>query len=188
MKKVPFLFVLITIFMSINACNGLLPKTTVIPSIMLTPTITHTRTERNTNTSTPTITPTITITSTPTTTETPYNIKILAIIPWTNTHIQVKSGNNLRITAYGTAYTDNRVGGIGWGPDGNGGSCPADCLMPGAPYVSLVGKIDKGDPFLIGKSRSITITEDGVLFLAVNDNSIYYFDNHGYFIVDIYIR
>jgi hypothetical protein len=64
----------------------------------------------------------------------------------------------------------------------------SECLLDGAPYGALIGKIGNGTPFLIGSTRWMTAAEGGTLYLAVNDNYIYYEDNSGTYTVTITIK
>jgi hypothetical protein len=61
----------------------------------------------------------------------------------------------------------------------------SDCLLNGAPYGALIGKIGNGTPFIIGSGMGKKVSEDGTLQLAINDQMIYYEDNSGSYSVTI---
>lgn len=177
-----FLFALL-LLPAILSCKlaGLVP---------VTPTPTSTFTPRPTSTSTPTGTLTPSPTPTPTITPTPgavYEKKVPANVVWYNTRIVVKAGQFMKITAAGTSNISGKKGNDIWHPDGDHGYCPSNCLLPGAGYGTLAGKISRGKPFRVGASFEMIVDADGTLFLAINDNGPYYFDNTGYYRVKIEI-
>jgi hypothetical protein len=51
--------------------------------------------------------------------------------------------------------------------------------MPDAPAGALIGRIDNGQPFLIGRNTSVRMPSDGTLFLGINDDNVS--DNSGDF-------
>jgi hypothetical protein len=123
------------------------------------------------------------------------NFRLPANAAWVNSGFSVQAGQQVTITAYGEAITapinvfghgsvsdpDGQVWNLGCGQyDG----APPPCAMNDAPYGALVGKIGpSGEPFLIGDSSSFTSSTSGDLYLAVNDNLVFYSDNYGNFMV-----
>lgn len=85
---------------------------------------------------------------------------------WYNTGIKVKKGDKLEITAEGTWWngTDET------GPDGYHGSC-GQCPVVDGNLGELIGRIGNGMPFRIGSFAEIIVTEDGILWLAMNENT-----------------
>ena len=51
--------------------------------------------------------------------------------------------------------------------------------IPNAPAGALVGRIDNGQPFLIGRNTSVRMPANGTLFLGINDDNVT--DNGGDF-------
>lgn len=101
--------------------------------------------------------------------------------PWVGTGIQVDDGD--LITASGAAITTLdyvRYGSVS-GPDGQPIDCSTQlgsaCLVPGAPYGALIGKVG-ATVFVIGADYTVAGLT-GELELAVNDNLAYYEDNRG---------
>lgn len=145
----------------------------------------------NTPSSTFTHTHTQTSTTTPSTTTTPseiINVVIPANVVWIFTGATLDVGNHIVITATGksniSGLPDNDI----WEPDGDGGHCQLDCLLPEAAYGTLIGKIEiKGKPFIIGSFLQMDVKEKGKLLMAINDNAPYYFDNTGFYRVIITI-
>jgi hypothetical protein len=99
---------------------------------------------------------------------------------WTNTGLIVRSGQRLRVTAFGRIALDPRreficpPGGFPLLPDKNK-------LMRGEPTGGLIAVIgDDNDDFIfIGDDREFVATRSGVLFLGVNEG--YLNDNSGAF-------
>ncbi len=61
---------------------------------------------------------------------------------------------------------------------------PPPCALDDAPYGALVGKVGvDGQAFLIGDAQHFQAPAAGDLFLAVNDNLMYYEDNRGGFTI-----
>jgi hypothetical protein len=96
---------------------------------------------------------------------------------WTDTGVEVRSGQQLLFTATGQ---------VRWGPnrrDGAGGerNSPRNQgrPMPDRNAASLIGKIgENGDPFFIGDDKeAIRVRGSGRLFLGLNDD--YLGDNSG---------
>jgi hypothetical protein len=55
--------------------------------------------------------------------------------------------------------------------------------MPNAPAGALIGRIDNGQPFMIGRNTSVRMPAGGTLFLGINDDTVS--DNSGNFRVII---
>lgn len=102
-----------------------------------------------------------------------------ANVSWQDTGIRVEQGQVLTISASGAAITSADVAGSSSGPAGQSVMCPdpnnpavaeSPCLLNGAPYGALVGRIGAGAPFLVGASYQTTAAAAGKLFLGVNDH------------------
>lgn len=90
---------------------------------------------------------------------------------WQESYVRVEKGQRLVIDAEGTWSPDlgNR---IGWcGADGMPGVVAGDdYLYPGANVGALLAKIGDGQPFAVGSRYDNRVQEDGVIFLAMNEN------------------
>jgi cysteine-rich repeat protein len=108
-------------------------------------------------------------------------LSIAATAGWFDTGVHLEAGDQLWISATGSASPngfDNFQG-----PDGDGGNCDT-CIstLPGSRYA-LVGRIGAGGaPFLVGSSFSTVVSESGALFLGFNDD--FHGDNAGSFAAD----
>jgi len=114
-------------------------------------------------------------------------IRVPADAGWVDTGITVVEGQEVYIKTLGVAIT----GPLEWfpgaisGPDGqiwNDGcgeyiGAPPPCALDYKPYGALVGWVEGSEPFLLGGASSFIPMADGTLYLAVNDNLIYYWDN-----------
>ncbi len=106
-----------------------------------------------------------------------------------DTNIDLRTGDQVTLTATGTVIAGRRAGQVG--PDGGragfGGlvsQYPVPAAGPGAliGYIRLAnGQITQ--PFLIGSQQTFNAQSDGRLFLAINDDN--YGDNSGSFSVRI---
>jgi hypothetical protein len=100
---------------------------------------------------------------------------------WTATGLTVRRGEPITVSASG----DIRIGGDNnpsAGPGGASQTHPSNPL-PSAPSGALIGRVNNGQPFLIGSQSRVTVPEAGQLFLGVNDS--YLSDNQGNFQVEV---
>ncbi len=113
---------------------------------------------------------------------------------WVDSGFAVTADVPISITASGMAITADlsQYPGAISGPDGQDWNlgcgqyegAPPPCAMNDALYGALVGKIGvDGEPFVIGSNFTFTPTASGDLYLTVNDNLAYYFDNDGYYLI-----
>ena len=54
-----------------------------------------------------------------------------------------------------------------------------DVPIPNAPAGALIGRVDNGQPFVIGRNTSVRMPASGTLFLGINDDNVS--DNRGDF-------
>jgi hypothetical protein len=108
----------------------------------------------------------------------------------TDTGIDLRSGDNVTISATGSVTAGRRAGVVS--PDGGRatgfGSIAGTYPVPGIGVGALIGyiRLPNGQittPFAIGSQRSFTAQSDGRLFLLINDDN--YGDNSGNFDVRI---
>lgn len=105
--------------------------------------------------------------------------------PWTDTGIDLKSGQQFEINATGTVWA-NAV--VSTGPDGITGRKDWEvyCVIKGKPHEGLIAKIgNDGEPFFAGSKGQWTVKNPGRLFFGVNDNDLG--NNKGSFEVRILI-
>ncbi len=97
---------------------------------------------------------------------------------WIETDINVRDGETLNFRVSGEVeYAPNaRVNPAGAARRTPGGP---DVPIPNAPAGALVGRIDNGQPFLIGRNTSVRMPANGTLFLGINDDNVT--DNGGDF-------
>ena len=116
-------------------------------------------------------------------------LRVPADVEWVDTGIDVVAGNSLK--AKGKAITGplSEYPGAISGPGGQITICYDDtidfvdyyCVLEGVPFGALIGKLDGGDPFLIGSD--FVFASGGLLSLAVNDFTGTYDDNQAGFTV-----
>ena len=108
----------------------------------------------------------------------------------TDSGFEVRSGDQITITATGTITAGSRVGQVG--PEGarstGFGAVVNARPLPTAGVGALIGYIrdangQSSQPFLVGPSVTMTVPMDGRLILAINDDN--YNDNSGSFSVRI---
>jgi hypothetical protein len=109
---------------------------------------------------------------------------VVANAAWTDTGIDVASGQNIYVEASGE---------IRWGPNRRADpagerNSPNNAArpMPNRPGAALIGRVgDSNDYFFVGDDRNaIRVRSLGRLFLGVNDDNLQ--DNTGYFTVIVY--
>lgn len=137
----------------------------------------------NPPTSTLAPTPTETPIPTPTPLALPIELAVPADAGWFATGLVLPSEQSLLLTSEGIVdYNGTDPNSGRSGPNGDGSSCDKaaieaivggdleiDCLITGVSWGALVGRIEDGEPFLIGRSHELTIELAGELLLGVND-------------------
>ena len=97
---------------------------------------------------------------------------------WIETDVTVQQGANVDFRVTGEVeYAPNaRVGPAGAPRRAPGGG---GVPIPNAPAGALIGRIDNGQPFVIGRNTSVRMPASGTLFLGINDDNVS--DNNGNF-------
>ena len=91
---------------------------------------------------------------------------------WTDTGLELLSGQSVVISASVTVNTFGGEPGRNTGPSGEIYLCiESDCFMQNAGYGTLVARISSGSPFKIGSKLSFIADSNGKLYLAINDNT-----------------
>ena len=104
-------------------------------------------------------------------------------VPWTDTGLDLTTGETVHIVASGTINNGSVFSQIATNsPAGQGlvttsGGCTAAVtpqqgfLAPGLPCWSLIARVNSGAPFAVGTLDTLTIKTPGELWLGVNDNA-----------------
>ncbi len=109
-------------------------------------------------------------------------------LAWTDTGLEVTTGDALGIRASGQVCYGGNGTTLCYGPDGNGTVAPADWTAPSAAAHGLVAKIGSGTPFFVGATYIDTAAADGRLYLGSNDRVGTYGDNGGSYQAHIEIQ
>jgi Bacterial Ig-like domain len=110
---------------------------------------------------------------------------------WQDTGIFLRAGDDVVIDGSGTVDLDCSNPNFDNTPP-DGVSPPQitndpDFLAPNLNVGALIGKIDSGDPFVVGDFKTInSVGNSGELYLAVNDSN--YLDNCGHFTAEIAVN
>lgn len=90
---------------------------------------------------------------------------------WTNTGIDVVKDQQISITASGLVYANNTVN---CGPEGitNRPDWDIYCVVKGKPHAGLIMKIGNGTPVFVGNSYTYSASDNGRIFLGVNDTDV----------------
>lgn len=110
-------------------------------------------------------------------------VAVSASGPWQDSGVILQTGDDFFIDAKGTWS-----GGLGWesGPRGAVGP-DIGKIYPAEPAATaLIGKIGSGSPFTVGDQYLGKASQDGNLFLRMNDPTTW--DNSGQLAVDIYVQ
>lgn len=110
-------------------------------------------------------------------------VRVRADIDWVETGLYVEAGETVNIKSHGIAWTGSPslYPGAKSGPGGQTFICsqndpPLPCNLAGVPYGALIGEVG-GQVFLIGDATSFIAPANGVLYLGVNDDLGYHYDN-----------
>jgi hypothetical protein len=94
--------------------------------------------------------------------------------PWTDTGVSCASGDSMRIQASGTVYhNSSRSSAVG--PDGLTDPRYHQYNVDGLPdanTASLIGSLDKQQPFFVGTEKTFVCDRAGRLFLGINDRNL----------------
>jgi phycobilisome linker polypeptide/uncharacterized protein DUF4214/EF hand domain-containing protein len=105
---------------------------------------------------------------------------------WTDSGLRVRAGDLMLFDATGTARLSGERGDIATAAGARSGRRAPDAPLSNQPAGALIGRIDNGQPFLIGNRRSIRANSTGHLYLGVNDD--YWEDNTGSFQVMVSVE
>lgn len=102
---------------------------------------------------------------------------------WTDSGIDLRPGQQLRLTASGEIYS---APGVSNDPDGAPGHDGALSLLPSTGHAALIAKIgDEGPPFPVGRRATVPVPRGGRLYLGVND--LAFRDNSDYYQVEVVV-
>ena len=111
----------------------------------------------------------------------PGAIRVPANAGWVSTGMRVRKGDTVTFSTSGEVQLSENA-------NDRARSAGTPRTAPGAPLPNvyaggLIGRIGNGQPFAIGDQASVPMPNDGVLYLAVNDDERG--DNAGEFIVQL---
>lgn len=113
----------------------------------------------------------------------PRTLAIPADAGWVDTGVYLETGQTVLVNANGEIFIDGTTPEFrNVGPNGNDIICDReeiekatnqkfsiDCLLKGASFGAVIGRIGSNKPFSVGSTTSITAADSGNLFLAIND-------------------
>jgi hypothetical protein len=103
------------------------------------------------------------------------NVTVSGDPAWTDTGMDVQTGDKLHITATGTVSMGNNTGITADGATRGWTDTLRALMVPSAGRGALVGRIGNSDaatPFLIGSNGTITVPVSGRLYLGINADSM----------------
>lgn len=93
---------------------------------------------------------------------------------WQDTLIRLRRGNRVVVDVEGVWSPDMRNQIVWCGADGvYRHPAGSDYLLPGTNVGAVVARIGDGRPFAVGSRHDFVVADDGVLFLAMNENPAY---------------
>ncbi len=113
--------------------------------------------------------------------DTPGAIRVPANAGWVSTGMRVRRGNVIGFTTTGEVQLSSN-------PSDRAQAAGTNRTAPNSPLPNvnaggLIGRIGNGAPFGIGNQTSVPMPNDGILYLAVNDDELG--DNSGGFVVSM---
>ncbi|MBN1233921.1 MAG: hypothetical protein JXA60_11250 [Candidatus Coatesbacteria bacterium] len=112
-------------------------------------------------------------------------LDIDAKTPWIKTPLVLKYGDRIEIAAIGSIKTDPHADEEIVEPEGILDGVSRELPLPSSWHGALIGRIgEKGTPFLIGSYLKIIImdkSQEGQLFVGINDYPEFMKDNIGFF-------
>jgi hypothetical protein len=113
--------------------------------------------------------------------DTPGSIRVPATAGWVSTGLRVRRGDQVSFNTTGEVQLSSN-------PSDRAHSAGTPRTAPASPMPNvyaggLIGRIGNGAPFAIGNQTSISMPNDGILYLAVNDDERG--DNSGAFVVTL---
>ena len=113
----------------------------------------------------------------------PREVRVAAVDSWTDTGVMVAVGDLLRLEASGFIHLSQNSRDTA-DPAGSRTRLSPRAAFPDRPAGGLIARIGRGEPIYVGaRQQTIRVTENGRLFLGVNDDHTA--DNDGAFVVRI---
>ena len=110
------------------------------------------------------------------------SIRVAATAGWVSTGMRVRRGDMVSFNTTGEVQLS--TSGADRARSAGSPSRTADrSPLPGAAAGALIGRVGSGQPFGIGDQAAVPMPNDGVLYLAVNDDELS--DNSGAFVVKV---
>jgi hypothetical protein len=98
-------------------------------------------------------------------------VRVEAEQAWTDTHVDLASGDRLEIDALGGTWSPWPGG--RYGAIGSGGDPLCDCnQLMGVSHAALIARLGDGQPFLVGDHWDQVVGDGGRLYLGINDTRL----------------
>ena len=112
-----------------------------------------------------------------------WDVRVPAVDTWTDTGVMLAAGDILRLEASGVVHLSQNARDTA-DPAGSRTRLAPRAVFPDRPAGGLIARIGRGQPIYVGaRQQTIRVTENGRLFLGVNDDHTP--DNDGAFHVRI---
>lgn len=105
---------------------------------------------------------------------------------WTDSGLRVRAGDVMYFDTTGNIRLSSARGDVATAAGARSGRQAADSPLSNQVAGALIGRIDNGEPFLIGNRRTVRAPVSGRLYLGVNDD--YLEDNSGEFRVMVGVQ
>lgn len=112
----------------------------------------------------------------------PGSIRIPATAGWVSTGMRVRRGDVVTFNTTGEVQLSTNASDRARSA-GSPSRTAARSPLPSAAAGALIGRVGNGQPFGIGDQTSVPMPNDGLLYLAVNDDELS--DNTGAFVVQV---
>jgi hypothetical protein len=114
--------------------------------------------------------------------DSPGSVRVAGTAGWVSTGLRVRRGETVSFNTTGEVQLSTN------GSDrarsaGSPSRTAAGAPLPNAFAGALIGRVGNGKPFAIGDQASVPMPNDGLLYLAVNDDELS--DNSGAFVVQV---
>jgi hypothetical protein len=102
---------------------------------------------------------------------------------WTDSGLNVSRGQTLHFHVTGNIQLSDNPADVGTAAGAKSGRLAGKSPLPSVTAGTLIGRVDNGQPFVIGAESDVIMASDGRLSLGINDD--YVLDNRGSFTVQI---
>jgi hypothetical protein len=103
--------------------------------------------------------------------------------PWTDSGLNVSRGQTLHFHVTGNIQLSDNPADVGTAAGAKSGRLAGKSPLPSVTAGTFIGRINDGQPFVIGADSDVIMASDGRLSFGINDDFVP--DNHGTFTVQI---